>query len=280
MERIILTTALCVLQAVLYAQAPAIHVQEEGKGQAIFFLPGFTSPGSVFAETAHHVKGKYKKYFVSYAGFNGLAPIPMPWYETIKQELISYIKNKRLSNLILIGHSMGGTLALDLAAELPAQVTKLVIIDALPCMREIMMPGVDAALLTYNSSYNQRMLAMPKDAFQQVASMMARSMTDSQQKIDTLVNWSIVADRETFVYGYTDLLKLDVREALKSVKAKALILAAPVPDADTVRSTLDRQYTHLNLKSIVIAPGGKHFIMFDQPEWLYEKVNNFLSLND
>jgi hypothetical protein len=40
---------------------------------------------------------------------------------------------------------------------------------------------------------------------------------------------------------------------------------------------LEKQYAKLTNKTIEIAAGGKHFIMFDQPQWFYEKLNSFLS---
>jgi len=87
----------------------------------------------------------------------------------------------------------------------------------------------------------------------------------------------MASDRQTYVYGYTDLLKLDLREALKTVKAETLILGASFPDPAVTRKTFENQYANLEKKRIEIADNSKHFIMFDQPEWLYQQVNNFLS---
>ena len=140
MKKIILTIVILSIVAAVSAQNNAIRVVKSGKGTPVLFLPGFTSPGSVWKETMTNLKGNYQSHFISYAGFNGIAPIRMPWYETIKKEMIDYIQSEKLTGLIIIGHSMGGTLAIDIAAELPSQVKTLVLVDALPCMRELMMP--------------------------------------------------------------------------------------------------------------------------------------------
>jgi pimeloyl-ACP methyl ester carboxylesterase len=241
------------------------------------YLPGFITPGSVWDETVKNVPGNYEHHLVSYAGFNGISPIKMPWYETIKKELVSYITNKKLKSVCLIGHSMGGNLAVDLAAELPDVVSRVIIVDAIPCMRELFMPGVPASQFQYDSPYNKQMLAMTSDKFLENAKMMAQSMTAKQDKVETITKWILEADRETYVYGYTDLLKLDLRETLKNVKATTLILGAPFPDKTVVTGNFEKQYANLANKTLDIAENSRHFIMFDQPEWLYSKVNGFLS---
>ncbi|WP_420577832.1 alpha/beta hydrolase [Ekhidna sp.] len=214
-------TILCTQLA--FAQTP-IKVEKEGEGIPILFLPGFTTPGSVWNETIKNLKGSYETHTVSYAGFNGLESIGTPWYAPIKDHLIEYINEEKLTNLTVVGHSMGGNLATDLAAALGDKVSGLILVDALPCMRDLMMPGVSANSLQYDSPYNNQMLEMPDDAFKNTALMMARNMTNSEDKIELIASWSIEADRKTYVYGYTDLLKLDLRPSLQDIQIETLIL--------------------------------------------------------
>src|SRR5690606_34210455 len=113
-------------------------------GNPVLFLPGFTTPGSVWQETIDNLDEEAESHVVSYAGFNGIEPIDTPWYSSLKAELIRYIEKEKLNNVSIIGHSMGGMLAVDIAASLPDRVDKLILVDAIPCMRELMMPGVSA----------------------------------------------------------------------------------------------------------------------------------------
>jgi pimeloyl-ACP methyl ester carboxylesterase len=256
---------------------PAIKVDKAGKGTPVLFLPGFMTPGSMWTETVKNLNGKYEAHLVSYAGFNGNAPIAMPWYATIKKELVDYVKVNKLKNLKLIGHSMGGNLAVDLAAELGDVVDKIIIVDALACMREVMMPGVPAEALQYESPYNKQMLEMNAEAFEKSATMMAQGMTTVTEKQELIKSWILEADRKTYVYGYTDLLKLDLRPTLAQIKIPVLILGAPFPTKEMVVPNYEKQYANLTNKTLEIAPAGRHYIMFDQPEWLYNQINNFLT---
>jgi hypothetical protein len=52
---------------------------------------------------------------------------------------------------------------------------------------------------------------MSPDQFRNTAVMMANYMASDKNKSDTVAKWIMEADRKTYVYGYTDLLKLDLR---------------------------------------------------------------------
>lgn len=272
----ILTILLALFMAQTTFGQEAIKVEKNGKGDPIIYLPGFTTPGSIWDETIRNLDGDYTHYRISYAGFNGLAPIEMPWYSQVKEALISTIEKEKLKKITLIGHSMGGSLAMDLAAKLGDQVQSVILIESIPCMREVMMPGVPASSLAYDSPYNNQMLTMSATDFANMSKGMAMNMTDSPAGIDSLTQWAIDADRETYVYGYTDLLKLDQRDQLEEIDAAVLILGGTFPSRELVEPNYQSQYANLKNKQISFANDSKHFIMFDQPEWLYEQINTFL----
>ena len=275
-KNILFSVAILFSMNIAMSQNKAIRVEVHGKGKPILFLPGFTTPGSIWKETVKNLTVTKETHLISYAGFNGIDPIEMPWYSSIKKELITYIKENNLQEIEIIGHSMGGTLAVDIAAALPNLVTKIILVDALPCMREVMMPNVPATSIQYESPYNNQMLKMDDAQFKGMANMMATNMTNNKEKIETVKKWILEADRKTYVYGYTDLLKLDLRNDLSKIKAKTLILVAPTYGT-VAKENMEKQYANLADKTIEMAPSGKHFIMFDESEWFYKKVNSFLT---
>ena len=257
--------------------AKAIHIDDHGSGHPVIFLPGFTTPGSIWDSTISHLQHPFRILKISYAGFNGLKPIEGPWYATIKNQLIAFIEHEELERFSLVGHSMGGNLALDLAIHFPEKVTKLVVVDAIPCMREIMMPGVSEDHIQYESTYNQQMLNMSEKEFEVTAQRFTQGMTLRPDYADTLLHWSLAADRKTYVYGFTDLLKLDQRPHLAKIKAETLILGASFPDAALVKANFQKQYAELQKKELVMAQDSRHFIMIDQPQWFYQQLNGFLT---
>jgi pimeloyl-ACP methyl ester carboxylesterase len=276
MKKLVSVVLITIASLLSFGQSPAFTVKKTGKGTPLLFLPGFATPGSVWNETIKSLASENESHVFSYAGFNGVPAIDTPWYSTIKTALLHYISKEKLSNLVIIGHSIGGSLAIDIAAAIPEKVSKLILVDAIPCIREIMMPGVAASQIQYNAPYNNQLLNMPSEIFRNTAVMMAGYMTSDKAKIDSITNWLTEADRKTYVYGYTDLLRLDLRDELAKIKCKTLILGASLPDGVVAEANFEKQYQHLPEKLIVMAPPSKHFIMFDQPAWFYEQVNAFL----
>jgi pimeloyl-ACP methyl ester carboxylesterase len=276
MKKFIILVLLYLAGTIAQAQNKAIEVITTGEGIPVLFLPGFSCPGSVWDETVAQLPGGFQAHQVTYAGFGGVAPIAMPWYASLKNDLIAYIKDQKFENLCIIGHSMGGNLATTLAAELPEQVTKLLLVDAIPCMREIMMPGVTAEQITYESPYSNQLLEMDEAALKQYAQMMASNMTNNKSDVEKIVNYIVSADRKTYVYGYIDLLKLDLRNELPHIKADVFILGATFPNKEAVQANYEKQYAKLAKKEMVFANNSKHFIMFDEPDWFYEQTNTFL----
>lgn len=261
---------------IIKSQPNPIIIETIGQGKPILFLPGFTAPGSMWKETVENLTTKRESHLISYAGFNGNKPIEMPWYSQIRNSIIQYILDGNLSDIIIVGHSMGGNLAVDIAAELPERISKVVLVESLSCMRDLMMPNVSADDLVYDSPYNNQMLEMGELQFKEVATMMASNMTLDTYNKDIITDWILQADRKTWVYGYTDLLKLDLRSTLSKMKCETLIIGASFPDVNLAKENYENQYEKLSDKTIVMASNSKHFVMFYQPEWFYKTLNDFL----
>ena len=114
--------------------------------------------------------------------------------------------------------------------------------------------------------------------FEQLASGMSQGMSlnvDAQAKIKA---WVLQADRKTYVYGYTDYLKLDMREDLKKITVPVTILAADQPYGKAmVEQTYQGQYANLTDYDLIIAENSAHFVMLDQPQWFAAQLEKILS---
>ena len=246
-----------------------------GKGKPILFLPGFGTSGEIWDQVISKFPD-HESITLTYAGFDGVAPIGFPWYSQITAELINFVEENNLQELTVVGHSMGGNLAIELVQAVSGKIDHLVLVDALPCMREVMMPGVPAEALSYDGDYNKQLLNMSAADFEVYASQMAQGMATETQDHQQLKDWMIAADRETFVKGYTDLLKLDLRTGLESIKIPVLILVADQPYGAQALETMKIQYRGLQKKELKMAQNSRHFIMMDQPEWLVQELQRLI----
>ena len=195
----------------------------------------------------------------------------------IKASLENYISEQKLEKATLIGHSLGGSLALWLATEDRYNFKKIIIVDTLPSIGALMMPNFNKDNIVYENPYNKRLLEMSDEDFEKMATQYATGMSLNKDKHAKIKNWILETDRETYAYGYTDLLKLDLREDIAKIKIPVSILGATHPfGEEAVKKTYQKQYKNLDNYTIKYAKDAAHFIMYDQPEWFLTTIKTEL----
>ena len=268
-----LLMTISVISLTLSAQNKAFEVKVSGAGEPILFFPGFTCPGEVWEDIVAELSKTNECHVFTFAGFGNVPPIEKPWLPKIKEELSQYITHKKLQHATIVGHSLGGVLGLWLATDDKFDFSKIIVVDALASTGALMMPNFDSASIVYDNPYNQALLDMDAKSFGLMADQMVIGMALNKDKHAQLKTWILNTDRETYVYGYTDLLKLDLRESLAKIKVPVTILAATQPyGEEAVLKIYSEQYKNLAKYNIKFATESAHFIMFDQPEWLLNNI--------
>ncbi|MFL0352926.1 alpha/beta fold hydrolase [Xanthomarina sp. GH4-25] len=258
----------------LEAQNNAFEVQVIGKGEPILLFPGFTCTGSVWDELIIELSKTKECHIFTFAGFGNVPAIEKPWLSKIKNEISLYISSRKLEKATIIGHSLGGTIGLSLAIDENAEYHEIIVVDALPSTGALMIPNFNSDTIVYDNPYNQRLLDMDEKNFEAMATQMASGMALNTDRHQQIKDWILMSDRETYVYGFTDLLKLDLREDIAKITVPVIILAATKPyGEETVRKTYEDQYKNLKNYTIKYAMESAHFIMYDQPDWLLEQIN-------
>lgn len=273
-----LVLAIILLLAIgLKAQEKAFEVRIIGEGEPLLFFPGFTCTDAVWEEQVIELSKSYECHLFTFAGFGDVPPVEFPWYPKIEAQVLRYIEDNSLEEAIAVGHSLGGTLALSLASKNPI-FQKLVIVDALTATGALMFPNYNSDDMVYDSPYNNQVLAMTEEDFSKMAVGMATGMTSNEEKRAQIVDWMKKADRKTYVYGYTDYLKVDLREDISKISIPVTVLAATQPFGEAMaKQTYESQYKNLANYELRFAPEASHFIMFDQPQWFMEQLK--ISLN-
>ncbi|GAB3750221.1 alpha/beta fold hydrolase [Spirosoma pomorum] len=95
-----------------FAQPYSFQVTVTGKGQPVLLLPGYSCSGTVWNETVAHLQDRYECHVLTLPGYAGVAPIKQPVLQTVRDEIIRYIRDKRLDKPVLIGHSLGAFMSL------------------------------------------------------------------------------------------------------------------------------------------------------------------------
>jgi pimeloyl-ACP methyl ester carboxylesterase len=260
----------------LFSQT-SFNVDIKGKGNPILLFPGFGCTGQVWDETVAEVSKTHKCYIFTFAGFGNVKAIDKPWFATIKSDLEKYISTNKLEKSILIGHSLGGTLSLWLASQNPEWFKKIILVDALPSSAALMIPNYKGDIIPYDNPQSTSMLKMSDVDFKNMNNQSAKYMSNNKEKQKLIVEMMNQCDRKTFVYGYIDMMNLDLRPEIAKIKKPVTILAATNPSREIAAKTYNDQYKNLPSVTILYAENSAHFVMFDQPEWFLKQVSQIIN---
>ncbi|ASW75860.1 alpha/beta hydrolase [Chryseobacterium piperi] len=252
------------------------EVQKTGQGkQALIFIPGFASSGEVWKETTAKFDKTFTCYTLTMAGFAGAQPKPDASFKSWEDGIATYIKDHKIEKPIIIGHSMGGGLALAIAADYPDLIGKIIIVDALPCLSALMDPSFVSKENNDCSSMITKMTSMTDEQFRQMQNnAIPRLLADTTMK-ETVIGWSIKSDRKTFAAMYCDFSNTDLREKIKNIQCPSLILLESY--FTNFKPAIEDQYKNLKNADFQYANKGLHFIMYDDKEWYFAQLNKFLS---
>lgn len=277
--------ALCaVLPAVAANDAPAFMAKVVGHGTPVILIPGLSCSGEVWDGTVAQLQDRHECHVLTLAGFGGVPARGEGVITPARDALAGYIRAKHLSHPAVVGHSLGGLVALDLAAHEPGLVGKVVVVDAYPFLAGLQNPAISpeqAAAL--GSQIQAQMETGPLDAYQALvrAGTFTRLMVRSDSDHDRIVAWGLASDRHTAAIGVGEVMGRDYRDAIAAIKAPTLVFASwvaysPYTDHARTEAALRTQYAKLAGAQFAISDEARHFLMLDEPQWFLQRLVVFL----
>ena len=245
-------------------------IEVTGTGPDVILIPGLTASRGVWRGTVAAVPG-YRYHLVEVAGFAGTPARGNAEGEVVAPlaaEIARYIEANGLQRPAIVGHSMGGTVAMMIAARHPGRAGKVMVVDMLP----------QPAGLVGSSTDNVRGLAgalrglgRSEDGRRLIAS--AIRIFGSGDAAETGSDPDVVA-RATH-----ELALADLTPELPRIQAPLTVVYAS-PDAGR-RASADRIYSSAyaprrGAKLVRIDDSG-HMIMYDQPAKFREALKAFLA---
>ncbi len=276
MKKIKLLIVCCFITQFAFAQsAPAFDVEVIGEAQNhVVLIPGFSCSGEVWNSTVDGLKETHTCHVLTMAGFAGTPTSGTPDWTSWRTEIANYILKLEIKNTSIIGHSLGGMMALDIASAYPEIVKEIVVVDALPCLSALNNPGFEKQQSLNCTAAIDRMTNQSSEQFEMMQRSMVAYMSSNSEHHDQIVGWALDSDRATLGKIFCQLSNVDLRDQLENVKCPALVLLeAPFAPLEP---KIAKQYEKLEKAQLVFAPKGLHFIMYDAPEWYGKELTDFL----
>lgn len=283
MTRLIFLLAAMALTCAPRASADDAIAKAEtrGEGRPVLFIPGLNSGANVWSEIVADLSADYETHAVTLAGFAGAPPVEGDFLPTRRAALIDYIIENDLEDVAVVGHSLGGFLALDLALAAPERVGEIVIVDSLPFLGQLFLGAPNAAAAAAPAAaMRDRIASQSEAAFEAEQRRFALGQAQDEADRTRVVEASLASDRETMAAAMHALLTTDLRAAIAAIEAPILVVYPWREGAPFTREQADAAYAaqyaaapNVSFKRI---DGSAHFIMYDQPAALIDAIETAL----
>lgn len=262
-----------------------ITVQVRGSGPDVILIPGLVSSRKIWDSAVAATPG-YRYHLVQLNGFAG-APVRGNAEGLINaeaaEEVVRYIEEAGLQKPAVVGHSMGGAIALMAAARHPESVGRAMVIDMLPFMGLLFGPpgSTPASLRDTADRLRDQMAGAPAVAWAIGAQQNMSSMVRAENRRTLPVHDAQASDKGVAARAMHELITTDLRPELKNITVPVTVLYVKSPSTPLNEAQTDAvfraSYKSLPKAKLTRIPDAYHFIMFDQPERFAQELKAFLS---
>jgi pimeloyl-ACP methyl ester carboxylesterase len=237
---------------------PKLSFATQGKGSAIVLLHGFPMNNVVWKNFTPLLAEHFKIITPDLPGFGNSPRLEESiTIDSVADSIITFLKEEKIENPILVGHSLGGYVALAVAEKAPALLSGLVLFHS----------TARADSDEKKQSRNKTIDFIKKNGVKAFTSNFTQPLfaNSSHPAIEVVKEISMEAE-ETAVIAYTQAMRdrLDKTAVLKTF-GKPVLLIGGEKDGGIPPETLIQQATGDGI-SVKILPNVGHMGMFENPE--------------
>ena len=261
-----------ILKTVKLSTGVKLQYAEQGDagGDPVIFLHGYTDSWHSFEQVFAHLPLSIHAYALSQRG-HGNSDKPEKGYDPadFAADVAAFMKKLKIESAIIVGHSLGATIAQRFALDYPDLSNALVLIGALASFKD--KPG----LLEFSDAVNQ--LQEPVDSafvYEFQKSTLAKDIPTSD--LNTYVNESRKLPARVWKATMKGMMSIDYQTELKKIEVPTLIiwgdkdLIAPESDQDKLQSRIKHS-------TLIIYEGTGHGVHWEAPGRFTNDLLSFIN---
>jgi pimeloyl-ACP methyl ester carboxylesterase len=247
-----------------------IYYETAGEGQPLLFLHGLGSSAQDWAPQVSVFQNGYRCITMDVRGHGQSDKPPGPY--SVRQfaaDAAGLLQALGIPSAHLIGLSMGGMIAFQMAVDMPGCVRSMVIINSEP---EVPMRTLQEKMAVWQRLMLFRLFSMKKIG----ETIGARLFPDDNQaalRAAFVARWA-TNDKRAYLDATRALAGWSVRDRIASIAVPTLVIAA---DQDYTPVAAKEAYVRqMPDARLVVAENARHAVNFAQPEKVNPTIGAFL----
>jgi pimeloyl-ACP methyl ester carboxylesterase len=252
---------------------PYFSVEVTGSGPDIILMPGLASSRAVWDGTIDVLKDRYTLHAIQVNGFAGAPALGNAGNENILDDLadgIAAYSSELESSSVLVGHSLGGLVAMKTALEPDANLRQLIIVDVLPFFSVLMDPAANAdSMAPVAAMMKATLISQPDDLFALRQSEALKDLVKGESDLNLALKWSVESDRAVMAQAMSEVLVTDLREQVANIAVPTLVIYArdsAIPNLEGIERFYETLYSRVPDHRLIAIDDAFHFVMLDQSD--------------
>lgn len=239
-----------------------IYFQKIGKGKNLIMLHGWGQDVSTFWNVVDLLKDKYTIYLIDFPGFGRSDTPQHPYTISDYAEIVrEFMLKEKLKKPIILGHSLGGRIAIKLSSRYPELIDKLILESTagLKPRRDLLKP-----IFYFSSKFLNYLMPNVFNLKEKIRYKIYSLLESDYLKAGIL--------KPTL----TNILKEDLTNDLKKINVETLLIwGEKDPTKEASLTNGKRMYQLINNSRIEVFEDVGHFPHLEKPERFAYYVKDF-----
>jgi pimeloyl-ACP methyl ester carboxylesterase len=245
---------------------PPLAAEERGGGKpTLVLIHGLGQDRDVWDRLVSRLQGRYRLLLVDLPGHGQSASIPSVSVSAVADVLDRTLKERKVKQALLVGHSYGGLVALAEAAKHPERAAGVVSID----------------IATYSDADSERVANLEmviKERYPLFIRGVFETMTHDSSEVDSVIEKAGRVPRDVLAGYFRDAWRTDLRPSIRILKIPILVVATDATWPAVESWTSARKRLGYETAGPAVGRriwGSAHLIQLDQPDTLAAVIADF-----
>lgn len=248
-----------------------VHYEVIGRGRPVIFLHGWLGSWRYWFPSMEAVSRDFRAFSFDFWGFGGSQrQHATGGIEVYSSQVIQFLDALGIDRVMLVGHSMGGMVAMKTALDYPERVLQVVTVGA-------PFQGRSLSWLLKMARYRTLVHTFGESAWlrRNVFRFFIGEFNDPS--ISEILNDTLKSSADTLCYTVRSMLATDLRPELINLRVPALVMHGGRDDVVSPKQV--DLFDHIGAAGVVVLRESRHFPFLDETDLFNDLLVRFLKQN-